>query len=151
MPTVLITFPIPAEWTGEERKDLLLSLAPRDQCFMNPLQCSETMSTGKINCAKGKEKKKKAHIAWVWEVFLFCLVTLHTSTVFWATCAAGTGCERATGYLPMQGRRDSHGTWPTQAPRAPAQPDFQRTSGGSCLRDRRRHGLGGWLLVRGLW
>lgn len=23
---------------------------------MNPLQCSETMSTGKINCAKGKEK-----------------------------------------------------------------------------------------------
>lgn len=36
----------------------LLPLTMRDQCFMNPLQNPETMSTGKIHCAKGKGETK---------------------------------------------------------------------------------------------
>lgn len=48
----------------------------------------------------------------------------------------------ATGHLPRQGRRDNHGTWPTPAPGAPAQPGSQRTAGEACLRDSRRQSLG---------
>lgn len=109
---------------------------------MNPLQSSETMSTGKIHCAKGKGEKQKADITLFGEVFLFCLVTVHSRTVFWAAWAARSGCGRARGHLPRQGRRDNHGTWPTPAPGAPAQPGSQRTSGEACLRDSRRHSLG---------
>lgn len=123
----------------QRRVKELLALTMRDQCFMNPLQSSETTSTGKIHCAK---EKKTPHITLFWEVFLFCLVTVHIRTVLWATWAARWGCGRATGHLPGQGRRDNHGTWPTPAPGAPAQPGSQRTSAEVCLRDSSTHSLG---------
>lgn len=78
----------------QERKDLLLSLAPRDQCFVNPLQCSETMSTGKTNSANGRKKKNNSHVLHGFGKFSF--MSGYTA-VFWAACTAATDCKRAEG------------------------------------------------------
>lgn len=102
----------------------------------------------KFTVQGGKEEKKPLFY-YFWEVFLSCLVTVHNRAVLWASWAARSGCGRGTGHLPGQGRRGNHGTWPTPAPGAPAQPGSQRTSGDACLRDSRRLSLGA-LPARGL-
>lgn len=134
MPTVLMTF-----LRGEERA------ATPDNERPTFYESSAKLWNNKHrenSLYKGERTKNPTHITLFWEVFLFFLVTVHNRTVFWATWAARWGCGRATGHLPRQGRRDNHGTWPTRAPGAPAQPGSQRTSGEACLRDSRTQSLG---------